>query len=179
MLGPTLETQRLLLRPPAAEDFDAFAAFMADPEAALHLGGAVSRSGAWRQFAVLIGAWPLRGFSMFSIIEKSTGRWVGRGGPWMPEGWPGTEIAWGITPSAQRQGYAKEAAIATIDWAFDTLGWSQIIHCVSPANHASAATALSVGSALWQQGVVAPAPVNATFDIYGQTREAWRARRPS
>ena len=31
VLGPTLETDRLLLRPPCAEDFGAWAAFMADP----------------------------------------------------------------------------------------------------------------------------------------------------
>ena len=31
-LGPTLETERLILRPPAVEDFPRWAEFMADPE---------------------------------------------------------------------------------------------------------------------------------------------------
>ena len=122
MLGPTLETARLFLRPPSAADFPAFAEFMADANSTRYLGGLQTRTAAWRSFAVLIGAWTLNGFSMFSFIEKETGRWVGRGGPWQPEGWPGTEVGWGIIPSAQRRGYAKEAATRAIDWAFDELG---------------------------------------------------------
>ena len=150
---------------------------MADPGAAQYLGGAVERTVAWRQWAAIIGAWTLNGFSMFSIIEKATGRWVGRGGPWVPEGWPGTEVGWGIVPSAQRQGYAKEAASAAIDWAFDALGWSEVVHCISAENHASIATARSLGSTRLRTGVLAPAPLGVYWDIYGQSREQWRARR--
>ena len=29
------------------------------------------------------------GYAMFSVIEKETGRWVGRVGPWTPADWPG------------------------------------------------------------------------------------------
>ncbi len=36
---PTIETERLLLRPPVREDFDAFADLNADPEAARYIGG--------------------------------------------------------------------------------------------------------------------------------------------
>jgi RimJ/RimL family protein N-acetyltransferase len=177
MLGPTLQTARLILRPPVREDLDAYAAFMADEDTARHLGGAVPRTVAWRQLATLIGAWSLNGFSMFSFVERASGKWVGRGGPWMPEGWPGTEVGWGIAPHAQRQGYAKEAATAAIDWAFDALGWSDVIHCISPDNGASIATARSLGSVRRQTGVAAPPPLVASWDIYGQSREQWRARR--
>ena len=92
----------------------------------------------------------MNGFSMFSILERSTGRWVGRGGPFMSEGWPGTEVGWGVAADAQRKGYAKEAATAAIDWAFSSLGWSEVIHCISPDNAASIATARSLGSVLRQ-----------------------------
>ena len=44
----------------------------------------------------MIGSWHATGFAMFSVIEKSSGRWVGRLGPWMPEGWPGPEVGWAI-----------------------------------------------------------------------------------
>jgi RimJ/RimL family protein N-acetyltransferase len=177
MLGPTLETSRLILRPPTAEDFEPFAAFMADPAAAKHLGGVQPRSVAWRNFAMIIGAWTLRGFSMFSFIEKQTGSWIGRGGAWMPEGWPSTEVGWGIVPAAQRRGFAKEGAAAVLDWAFDGLGWSGVVHCIEPANAPSIATALSLGSSLLERGVLAPAPLETRWDLYGQTREHWRARR--
>jgi RimJ/RimL family protein N-acetyltransferase len=128
---------------------------------------------------MLAGSWALYGYSMFSYIEKETGRWVGRGGPWMPEGWPGTEVGWGVAPDRQRRGYAKEAATACIDWAFDELGWTEVIHCIDPSNTPSIAVAKSLGSTLLKPGFAAPAPLNMTWDLYGQTREQWRARRAS
>jgi RimJ/RimL family protein N-acetyltransferase len=176
-IGPVLETERLLLRPPSAADFPAFAEFMADPETARFLGGVQPRSAAWRQWATITGAWVLRGFSMFSFIEKETGRWIGRGGPWMPEGWPGTEVGWGVIADAQRRGYAKEAATAALDWSFDVLGWSEVIHCIAPDNVASIGVAKALGSRLQRTGVSAPAPLVGTWDLYGQSREEWRARR--
>jgi RimJ/RimL family protein N-acetyltransferase len=100
-----------------------------------------------------------------------------RGGPWKPDGWPGTEVGWGIARWAQRRGYANEAATAAIDWAFDALGWSEVIHCIDPLNAASVATAKRLGSDVLRRGVVAPAPLLATWDVYGQTREQWRARK--
>ena len=44
-----IETDRLILRPPQAEDFDAYAANMADVEAARFIGGQQARAAAWRQ----------------------------------------------------------------------------------------------------------------------------------
>ncbi len=172
-----IETPRLILRPPTRDDFEAFATFMADERTGKYLGGLQPRAATWRQFATIVGAWSLNGFSMFSIVEKATGRWIGRAGPWMPEGWPGTEVGWGIVASAHRNGYAKEAATASIDWAFDTLGWTEVIHCIVPENTASIATARSLGSSLLRTGIMAPPPIDIRWDIYGQTREQWRARR--
>ncbi len=178
MLGPTLETERLILRPPNADDLEGFVRFSADPEATRFLGGPGSPPAVWRSVAQLIGAWTLRGFSMFSFIEKETGQWVGRGGPWRPEGWPGNEIGWAITPHAQRKGYAREASIACLDYAFTTLGWDEVIHCIDPRNVASIAVAHAIGSRLLRTQVSAPPPhEDVVWDIYGQTRADWRARR--
>ena len=77
-------------------------------------------------FGTFLIAWALQGFSMFSVIEKASGDWIGRLGPWAPEGWPGTEVGWGIVRSAWGKGYATEGAAATIDWAFDTMSKSII-----------------------------------------------------
>jgi RimJ/RimL family protein N-acetyltransferase len=176
MLGPTLETARLLLRPPTPADFEPFAAFVADETATRFLGGTQPKSVAWRTFTSIVGAWTLQGFSMFSFIEKATGRWIGRGGTWMPEGWPGTEVGWGIVPELQRRGYAKEAASAAITWAFESLGWTEVVHCIDPDNVASIAVAHSLGSQVMQRDVKAPAPFHVSWDIYGQTRAQWQAK---
>lgn len=176
MLGPTLETERLILRPPSAEDFEAYATYMADPST-VFIGGPQERPTAWRGLASIIGAWTLNGYSMFSFIEKETGEWVGRGGPWKPEAWPGAEVGWGIVPSRVRRGYAREASAACLDWAFEHLGWTEVIHCIDAKNVASIATAKSLGSGVVRTNVAAPPPFDVTWDLYGQTREQWRARK--
>ena len=141
MLGPTLETDRLLLRPPIEADLDGWAELMADEESSRFIGGPQLRPAAWRGLASMAGSWALKGYGMFSVVEKASGRWIGRLGPWMPEGWPGTEVGWGLVPEAQGKGYAIEGSTAAIDWAFDTLGWTEVIHCIDPANAPSQAVA--------------------------------------
>jgi RimJ/RimL family protein N-acetyltransferase len=175
-MGPTLETERLILRPPLARDLDAWADFAADPLAARFLGGPQPRPMAWRALVGMGGAWSLYGFAMFSVIEKATGRWIGRLGPWRPEGWPGTEVGWGLVRDAWGKGYATEGAAAAIDWAFDTLGWTEVIHTIEPANASSIAVALRLGSQRVGEGRLPP-PMNVDVDLYGQTRQQWRARK--
>jgi RimJ/RimL family protein N-acetyltransferase len=167
---------RLLLRPTQMQDFEAWAAFMADPEATRFLGGPQPRALAWRGFMTMAGAWHLQGYGMFSVLERSSGRWVGRLGPWMPDGWPGTEVGWGIVRDCWGQGYAAEGATAAIDWAFDELGWSEVIHAIDPKNANSQAVARKLGSKLMGFGTL-PEPIGTPVEIWGQSRDAWRARR--
>jgi RimJ/RimL family protein N-acetyltransferase len=176
-LGPTLETERLILRPPVGDDFDAWAEWMGDEEAMRHIGGVQSRPAAWRSMATFTGSWALHGFGMFSVIEKESGRWIGRLGPWSPEGWPGTEVGWGLARSSWGRGYATEGAAATMDWAFDTLGWTDIIHTIAPDNVGSAGVAERLGSANRGPGRLPPPFEHLPVDVWGQTREQWRSRR--
>ena len=169
-----LETPRLLLRPPRMEDFDAWAAFL-DDEVATQFIGRQPRSLAWRTFMCMCGAWAMTGVAMFSVIEKSTGRWVGRLGPWHPEGWPEAEIGWGIAREHWGKGYASEGAAAAMDYAFDVLGWDHVIHCIDPENVASIGVARRLGSRLLRRVQMPPPYDTATIDAWGQTREEWRA----
>ncbi|MET0271921.1 MAG: GNAT family N-acetyltransferase [Phenylobacterium sp.] len=174
---PTLETDRLILRAPAAEDFEAWAAFGADAEAMRHLGGVQDRALAWRGMCTMTGAWVVRGFSMFSVIEKASGRWVGRIGPWQPEGWPGTEVGWGLARETWGKGYATEAAAAAIDWAFANLDWHEVIHSIDPGNVNSQKVAKRLGSTLLRQAEMPSPFLGDVLDIWGQTREQWLARK--
>src|SRR3712207_4883644 len=176
-LGPTLETERLILRPPVQADFDRWAEFMADEESARYIGGVQPRPAAWRGLATMTGSWVLLGFGMFSVIEKSTGRWVGRLGPWMPEGWPGTEFGWGLHPEAQGKGYGVEGSAAAIDWCFDALGWTEVIHTIDPENTPSQRLAERLGSYMQRPGRLPPPFDHLTVEIWGQTRDEWRSRR--
>lgn len=175
--APILETERLILRIPEGRDFDAWAAFAADEETMRHLGGAQDRAMAWRGMCTMTGAWTVRGFSMFSVIEKASGRWVGRLGPWQPEGWPGTEVGWGLSRDVWGRGYATEGATAAMDYAFDVLGWTEAVHTIEPANTGSQAVARRLGSTVLRQARL-PAPfADLVLDVWGQTREQWLARR--
>lgn len=175
-----LETPRLILRPPTQEDFPAFAAMQAEAETMRFLGGPTGPDAAWRMLAQLAGSWALLGFGMFSVIEKQSGCWVGRVGPWRPGGegggWPGSEVGWGVRADFAGKGYAHEAAVAAIDWAFDHLGWSEVIHCIEPQNARSIALAERLGSKRLRAATLPP-PINLDIDVYGQSREAWTARR--
>jgi RimJ/RimL family protein N-acetyltransferase len=175
--APILETERLILRPPLAGDLDGWAELLGDEEAARFIGGVQPRAGAWRSLAAMAGSWALYGFGMFSVVEKASGRWIGRLGPWQPEGWPGTEIGWGLTRSAWGKGYALEGAAAATDWAIGALGWTDIVHCIDPANTASIRLAERLGSVNRGPGRL-PAPfIHEAIDIWGQSADEWRARR--
>lgn len=177
MTGPVLETERLTLRPIAIEDFPRWAEMMADPEAARFLGGAQPAATAWRGFMTMAGAWSLTGVSMFSVIERETGLWLGRIGPWRPHDWPGTEVGWGLHPDAQGKGYGVEAATASIDYAFDVLGWTEVIHCIDPDNLPSQRLAERIGSDNLGPTRLPPPYHDLPIDRWGQSRDAWRARR--
>jgi len=172
-----IETERLILRPPALQDFESWVSFMSDEETARYIGGAQPRSFVWRGMMAMAGAWALHGYAMFSVIERSSGRWIGRLGPWQPDGWPGTEVGWGIARDVWGKGYATEGATAAIDWAFDHLGWTDVIHCIDPANVNSRAVAERLGSTYRSKGRL-PAPYeNMEVEIWGQSRNQWRARQ--
>ena len=143
-----LETPRLILREVDIEaDIDAWTDMMSDEETVRYIGGqTLDRCGAWRQMATLIGHQKVRGYGFWSVIEKASGDFVGRVGPWFPEGWPEPEVGWTIHRNYARQGFAKEAGAACVDYVFNTLGWERIIHVIAEGNIASIKTAEAIGS---------------------------------
>jgi RimJ/RimL family protein N-acetyltransferase len=172
-----LETARLILRQPRLSELDSWAEFMADPETANHIGGVQPRSVVWRSMAAMAGSWAIAGLGMFSVLEKATGQWIGRLGPWNPEGWPGTEVGWGIRRQSWGRGFATEGSIAAIDWAFRELGWEEVIHTIAPDNLNSQAVAKRLGSSLLRSTSL-PAPYEKiVVDVWGQSRSQWQAQR--
>lgn len=172
-MGPTIETARLILRPPVPEDFAGFCAFQSDPRVMAHLGGVTPDAVTWRVMRMIAGAWALDGFHMFSVIEKATGDWIGRIGPLYPHEWPAREVGWGVLSSAWGQGYAREAAVACVDYVFDALGWADVIHTIAPENKGSQGVARALGSSNRGPGQL-PAPhAEVSVDIWGQTRAEW------
>lgn len=175
--APTLHTDRLTLRPTRLEDFPRWAEMMADPEAARFIGGVQPAATVWRSLMGMAGAWALTGVSMFSVIERNSGLWLGRIGPWQPHGWPGSEVGWALHRDAWGQGYAQEAATAAMDYAVDVLAWEEVIHTIAPDNLPSMRLAQRLGSTLRGPGRLPPPFETIHVEVWGQTAAQWRARR--
>jgi len=174
---PRIETGRLLMRVPVLADLEPWALMMQDDEVARFIGGVQPRAACWRSLMTVIGAWHEAGFAMFSVIEKHTGEWIGRLGPWQPDGWPGTEVGWSLRRQSWGRGYALEGAVASIDWAFERLGWREVVHSIAPDNLASQRVAQRLGS-VNRGPTQLPAPhADSRVDLWGQTRAQWLARR--
>ena len=174
--APVLHTPRLLLRVPEMADFERYAGMFADADTH-HIGGPLLRADAWRRFLQMPGAWFTQGFGMFSVIEKSTGRFVGQAGPWQPDGWPGTEVGYALHPEGRGKGYAVEACTAAIDWAFEALGWEEVIQSIAPANTPSQKVAERLGAKNRGRGSFQPPHDKLEIDVWGQTRAEWLARK--
>lgn len=143
---PSLETERLVLRPWRESDLDDVAAFYADEATAKFVGGVCARDDAWRRLASMVGHWGLRGNGPWALQEKATGHYVGWCGIWGPEGWPEPELMWSLMGSAHGKGYATEAATRARRFAYETLGWSTLISLIVPENAPSRRVAARLGA---------------------------------
>jgi RimJ/RimL family protein N-acetyltransferase len=171
---PTLDTERLRLRPFRRGDIDDYAAMNADPEVMRHIGGTWDRSRSWRHLAFLIGHWPLGGSGMWALEQRETGAFLGTVGFAEPEGWPGFELVARLARRWWGSGYATEAARAALAHAFTVLRKDRVISLVRPDNHASLRLVERLGESLEGRTVL----MSTEYLVYGICRESWRPRRP-
>jgi len=145
----TLETERLIMRMWRDADFEEYAELCADPEVMRFLGGKVfDRTEAWRQMASMIGHWYLRGYGIWAVEEKDSGRLAGRIGCINPEGWPGFEVGWTLKREFWGKGYATEAGRRALEYGFNELDKPHIISLIHPENRASIRVAERLGETL-------------------------------
>lgn len=144
---PVLETERLILRGFRPGDVETFASFYAS-DASRFVGGPEERIATWRRIASYAGCWALRGYGKFVVEEKTSGEAVGIVGPWYPEGWPEPEIGWTILPAYEGRGYATEAALRALAFAYDDLGWTTAMSAIFPGNERSVRLAARLGARL-------------------------------
>jgi RimJ/RimL family protein N-acetyltransferase len=96
--------------------------------------------------AMFLGHRELRGFGLWAVEERSTGRFLGRVGCQEPEGFPAFEIAYALARPAWGKGCAREGAGAALDFAKNALGHTAITSIIRPANSASIRVAQSLGA---------------------------------
>lgn len=134
--APTIETERLVLRPREARDLPRWTAFYMSDRARFVRSGEPTEALAWRGFAAQVGHWTLRGYGTFVFaLKERPDDALGATGPWFPEGWPEPEIGWTLwSAEAEGAGYAREAALAGRNHAFRDLGWDTAVSYVDARN---------------------------------------------
>lgn len=142
---PILETERLLLRAPRDDDFPIYQAFYADKEASGFYGGPLRADGAWRQLAIDLGHWQLRGYGRWAVESRADGSMIGGCGLWWPEGWPRSELTWWLMPASRGSGFATEASRAAISFAYQVLKWDLVETHMDDGNDAARRLALRLG----------------------------------
>lgn len=143
---PTLHTERLLLREYRRTDFDAFAAHLADPVSAAHLGPA-ERHAAWRIFCSQAELWLIHGAGWWAVEEKETGRLVGNVGAFFREESTVMELGWNTYRACWGRGFANEAAAAALHHAFEVRGEAKVRALIASGNAASLRVAERLGLA--------------------------------
>jgi RimJ/RimL family protein N-acetyltransferase len=137
----TIETKRLVLRPPIETDFADILALWTDPATMIYLGRPSSPDEAWVRLLKYVGHWSLFGFGYWMLREAETGRFVGEAGLAFQKrdkiDGRDPEAGWALVGSAQGKGYAREALAAILAWSDAHLASPRTICLIDPANRAS------------------------------------------
>ncbi|GGX58426.1 acetyltransferase [Tateyamaria omphalii] len=147
-----IETDRLILRKPIADDFEPLADMFGEPRVTEHIGGTLTRTDAWARLLRDVGHWALEGFGQFIIADKATGSFVGKVGfakykrDLGPHADTEIECSWTLRSSCHGKGYAREAAEAAHTW-YNAHQAGPTACMIGEANAASLRLAASLGYA--------------------------------
>jgi RimJ/RimL family protein N-acetyltransferase len=151
-MQPMLDTERLHLRPPRADDLDALHAWRSDPSVVRFVGGrTLDREEAWQRLLRAAGHRSLFGHGLFMVEEKAGGAVIGEVGLFYgrrglgPDFDAAPEIGWILAAGAQGRGYATEAALAAQGWFAATQGDRRCVCMIDPAHDASFRVAAKLG----------------------------------
>ena len=137
-----IETARLILRSWRAEDRAPFAAMSACPIVMACLGGPLSEEQVDAAIARAHASEAANGYCFWAMERKSDGAFFGRCGlqvtrethvPIAGE----IEIGWRLRQDMWGQGYAREAALATLRWAWARGDIDRVIAMTVPTNRRS------------------------------------------
>ena len=141
----SISTDRMVLRTPEEDDFEAVAAFMSSNRAKFVGGPRPDRHDMWRGFLGQMGHWGLRGYGLFTLTQG--GRVVGRVGLLNHLMWEEPELTCHIFDEAlEGQGLATEALRAARLWAWEAHGMNRLASFVHPANGAAQGVMLKLGA---------------------------------
>lgn len=138
-----IRTPRLILRRWRDDDLAPMAEINADPEVMRYIGDGSPRD--LEQTAASIERWEEEwddeGFGLFAVELLASGELAGMTGlsvpEFLPEVLPAVEIGWRLGRQFWGQGYASEAAHATLEFALQDRGLDRVISIAQLGNDAS------------------------------------------
>ena len=142
-----LETERLFLREMTMGDFDALYAVLSDPEIMQHYPYSFDEERVRSWIERNMNRYKEDGFGLWAVCLKDTGEMIGDCGLTLQniDGQMLPEIGYHIRKDQQRKGYAKEAAAAVRDWAFQNTEYPALYSYCKYTNVGSFKTAESIG----------------------------------
>jgi RimJ/RimL family protein N-acetyltransferase len=149
--GAEIRTERLILRPIAAEDVAPFAHMLADPEVVRFISDGSTATEEetveWVELSIRRNAF--EGFDKRSVVLAEDGSTIGWCGiaVWNIEGTIERELGYVLAREHWGHGYATEASAAMRDHALSTLGLHRIIALIDRGNDASKHVARKLGFA--------------------------------
>jgi RimJ/RimL family protein N-acetyltransferase len=164
-----IETERLCVRPLSIADLDEFAALHVDPEVTRFVR-ARDREQAVERLHTDQREWQDRGHGLLVILDRETGRFLGRVAP---KYWPQfdeTEVGWVLRRDASGHGIATEAARVCAGWGFRDFAVAYLTATIRPGNTRSINVAERLGMAQLRTDILADVPVV----VYAVSRKSWR-----
>lgn len=143
------ETERLILREWREPDWPEFFRVTNTPDVMRWLGGVADEGGRAALRARIEAYRADHGHTFWAVERKDDGALLGFCGlkrsnqPGGPQGM--MEVGWRLREDAWGQGYAKEAAAASLDLAFDRFGADEVIALTVQGNTASWGLMLRLG----------------------------------
>jgi RimJ/RimL family protein N-acetyltransferase len=137
---PTLQTARLAMRPFTFADVDPLYLLLADPDVLRYFPnpGAPPRDRVERIVGHILDHWHEHGLGWWALEQLAQPRLMGWCGlTFLPETGE-TEVAYCLGKAYWGQGFATEAATASLRFGFESLARPRIIGLVHPDNRASA-----------------------------------------
>lgn len=142
-----LETERLFLREMTMDDFDALYAVLSDSSIMQHYPYSFDEERVRSWIERNMKRYTDDGFGLWAVCLKDTGEMIGDCGLTLQniDGTMLPEIGYHIRRDQQRKGYAKEAAAAVRDWAFQNTEYPALYSYCKYTNVGSFKTAESIG----------------------------------
>jgi RimJ/RimL family protein N-acetyltransferase len=173
-----LATPRLLVRSWREEDFEPYAAILADPEVMRHIGdGSIgSLDEARESFRRITSDWDRTGRGLFALERLDNGVFIGLCGlsepRFLPEILPADELGWRLRSDQWGNGFATEAAGAVADWGFATFDLERIVSIIALDNARSIRVATKLGMRRERRTIVPR--TGRWVEVYELTADAWR-----